>query len=240
MRVRLKYTKEANCRFLSHLDLVRTFIRSLRRARIPMAYTQGFNPQPRLAFAAPLSVGIASIGEYLDLSLEVRETIAVITASLNEVLPAGIQIIEGQEISEKQRSLMSVVNVGLYVIEIFSTEQGTIKERVSFILEAPQLTGIKRTKKGLVERDIKPYIYSLRIKEETEGKTQNQLILLEMLLKIGSQGSVHPTEILAAMEIKGESCILRQELFIKQEEKLWTPFEVIREEGKMRAKGNNC
>ena len=226
MRVRLKYTKEATCRFLSHLDLVRTFIRSLRRARIPVAYTQGFNPQPRLAFAAPLSVGIASIGEYLDLSLEARETIAVISASLNESLPTGIKIIEGQEISEKQKSLMSVVNAALYTVKMLSAEQEIIKEQVSLILDASQLTGIKKTKKGLVKRDIKPYIYNLRIKEEAEVENQNQIILLEMLLKIGSQGSVHPAEVMVAMGITGESSICRQELFIKEEEKLWTPFTV--------------
>ncbi len=219
MRVRLKYTKGLNCRFLSHLDLVRTFIRAFRRCGIPTAYTEGFNPQPRLSFAAPLSVGVISEGEHLDLTLAERLEVKELIPLLNKSLPEGIQILDGIEISQGEESLMAIVSAGLYNIYI-EEELEEVKKEVDKINSQDMIISVKETKKGLRERDIKPLIYHLELKKSNE----NGQWWLEMLLALGSKGSLRPEEVLKFMGLS-VSYIIRKGMFIKEGEKLLTPFE---------------
>jgi radical SAM-linked protein len=91
-RYRFCFSKEKEMKYISHLDLQRTFMRALRRASVPVAYTQGFNPQPRLVFAAPLAVGIEGKNEYFDLFLVRRWDENVLKRVLQEQLPVGLEV----------------------------------------------------------------------------------------------------------------------------------------------------
>ncbi|HEU4333984.1 MAG TPA: TIGR03960 family B12-binding radical SAM protein, partial [Candidatus Eisenbacteria bacterium] len=116
-RYRVAYEKVGPARFTSHLDLVRIFDRALRVAKIPMAYTQGFNRHAKIAYGPPLSLGATSRAEYFDLELAQGvpwETIA----ALNEILPEGVRILEGKPFSRNVDSLMSVITRADYRVSL--------------------------------------------------------------------------------------------------------------------------
>ncbi|MCL6591254.1 MAG: TIGR03936 family radical SAM-associated protein [Firmicutes bacterium] len=90
---RARFTKEGLLRYLSHLELIRAIERAIRRAGLPIAYTEGFHPHPRLGFGPALALGIASVDEYFDMELLEEIAPATITAALNRVLPEDIRIL---------------------------------------------------------------------------------------------------------------------------------------------------
>jgi radical SAM-linked protein len=87
MRLFVRYAREERVKYISHLDLMRTFQRALRRAHIPVAYSTGFNPHPRLAFASALAVGVTSSDEYMDTILEEPMVPGEFVARMNSVMP---------------------------------------------------------------------------------------------------------------------------------------------------------
>ena len=90
MNIRMKFLKDEEVKYISHLDLMRTFQRAMRRAKIPMVYSAGFNPHPEMSFAQALSLGIASVGEYLDIKTKDNINIRELKDKLNNVLPTGL------------------------------------------------------------------------------------------------------------------------------------------------------
>ena len=91
---RMMYAKVGPARFISHLDLLRTFGRAARRAGLPLAFTQGFNPHPKITFAAPLAVGIAGEAEFADLELTRKIPAPVVARALTGALPEGLSVLE--------------------------------------------------------------------------------------------------------------------------------------------------
>ncbi len=116
-RYRVAYAKEGIARFTSHLDLVRIFDRAIRVAKIPIAYTQGFNRHAKIAYGPPLSLGATSRAEYFDLDLAQPCGWEVIEA-MNEVLPEGLEIREGRPFSKTVDSLMSAIGRADYSVRL--------------------------------------------------------------------------------------------------------------------------
>ncbi len=116
-RFRIAYEKQGPARFTSHLDLVRIFDRALRVAKIPMAFSQGFNRHAKIAYGPPLSLGATSGGEYFDLELAQACEWAVIEA-MNEVLPEGIRIIGGRPFTRQSESLMAAISLAAYDVKL--------------------------------------------------------------------------------------------------------------------------
>ena len=94
MRIVVKYTIGEKVKYISHLDFMRAVQRALRRAEIPVAYSKGFNPHPRLSFASALAVGTTSEGEYLDIVLEREMDPQILCYRMNEKLPEGIRFLK--------------------------------------------------------------------------------------------------------------------------------------------------
>ena len=116
--MRSRFHKKDDMIFISHLDLIRVFERAIRRANIPVAYTQGFNPHPIIAFATALGVGVASEGEYIDVKLYDKISSEIFMNKLNSVLPAGLKIIKSKIITGKAKSLMSVICSSTYLVKL--------------------------------------------------------------------------------------------------------------------------
>lgn len=100
-RIRFRFSKTGNARFLGHLELISVFVRAIRRAGLPLRYSQGFHPMPKLAFGAPLPVGMESLEEYLDVEFSSRLSSADVVGSLNAELPEGVLILSGEPLSLK-------------------------------------------------------------------------------------------------------------------------------------------
>jgi radical SAM family uncharacterized protein/radical SAM-linked protein len=116
-RYRVAYEKAGIARFTSHLDLVRIFDRAIRVAKIPIAYTQGFNRHAKIAYGPPLSLGATSRGEYFDLDLAQPCSWEVI-AAMNDILPEGIRILDGSPFSKSVDSLMAAISQADYQVSL--------------------------------------------------------------------------------------------------------------------------
>ena len=201
MIVRVKFTKIGYLKYLSHLDLVRLFTRAFSRADLPVKYTEGFNPHPKFSIGNPLSLGVESIAEYME--LEIAEDIDPyeVMDKLNRVLPEGIALVAAQ-ISNGESSLSSIMKWSLYEIRLWLASEEK-KTRLDEILESwNKLDHVlieKKRKKGknkiTVEKDILPLIGNLSF----AGVDEDGFAVLNALLKTGEEGNLKPIELAEAM-----------------------------------------
>jgi radical SAM-linked protein len=220
---RLCFCKTGALKYISHLDLQRTFSRALRRTDIPVAYSRGFNPQPRLRFALPLALGIEGKNEYLDINLSAPLQEKIIKETLNAQLPAGLRVKAVSAVESKQPALSSLVEAALYVVCLEACPADLPRELDS-LLQAREICVERCGKKGTRKIDIRPFIHKLEISKQEKGGA------LLMLLAAGSRGSARPQEVLALLPVKGlKDKIYRADLFIFRDGELQTPAGVSEE-----------
>jgi radical SAM-linked protein len=107
--IRVEFSKTGRLRYLSHLELVTTFHRALRRAGFPLEYSQGFHPSPRISFGPPLSVGVAGLAEYFDMEVTPPFDLITKTGKLNSLLPEGLSVKDMSAVPAKGKSLNSFI-----------------------------------------------------------------------------------------------------------------------------------
>ena len=180
-RFMLKFSKQGKLRWISHLDTVRTLQKAIRRAEIPIAYSQGFNPHPKLSIAIPLALGYLSQGEYLDLELAEEMVGSEVQARLNEVLPEGLTILGNRELSTKVPSLMSLAQVSEYHIRVPAAEKAAWSLAIHNIWDMEALLLYKENKKKQqIEVDLRPGLLALELSSDMiEGKFLTLGIKLE-------------------------------------------------------------
>jgi radical SAM-linked protein len=117
-RLRIRFKRGPELKFISHLDIMRLWIRALRRAQIPLTYSEGFNPRPRISIAAPLSVGVTGENEFMDILVDRPVSPHWLMNTVNRQLPPGIEILEVYPIAIPVPSLQSQVKSALYSVEV--------------------------------------------------------------------------------------------------------------------------
>ena len=160
MKLRVKITKEGDIRFISHLEYFRAINRAIRRARLPVAYSEGFNPHIRMSLASALGVGIASMSEYAEIDLEEEITPEEAKQLLNENLPQGLRVIDADVVSRKERKLMAQLEGATYTA-IFETENSDrLKDAIKKYNELTEYLYKKSAAPGkkAKEIDIKEYV----------------------------------------------------------------------------------
>jgi len=182
MLIRIKFEKLGALRFIGHLDLMRTFQKLFRRADIPIAYSEGFNPHQIFSIAAPLSVGIESVGEYLDLKLKDPMDLDAFMDATNQVAPYGLKVVSAIVLEDKATAGMAAVSGAYYTIT------GEVEQfDIDGFLEKESIIVTKKTKKGkLKEMNLKPGIFKLSKSGES----------LTMILSSGSTFNIKPDIIL--------------------------------------------
>ncbi len=118
-RLRLKFQKVDQLKFVSHLELMRVMERTFRRLELPLKFTQGFNPHPKISYAAPLSVGVSSDSEYVDVELVEKVNIDQVIADSAKELPNGLKFLDGKYV-ETKKSLMSITAYSTYAVQVNS------------------------------------------------------------------------------------------------------------------------
>ncbi len=159
-RIRLKFSKTGRLRFLSHLDLITLFQRAAARAGVPISFTQGFNPHPRIAFGPAIAVGMESTSEYLDMETSVFIDLLSTTQALNSALPDGFRILESRIIPPKAPSLSDSISRYRYEIDVPRTSADRLQERLISFLSRTSVI-VSRNEK---QKDIRPCIESATIK----------------------------------------------------------------------------
>jgi len=195
MKIRIKFSKQGAMRFIGHLDIMRYFQKSMRRADTPIKYSEGFSPHQIMSFAAPLGIGLESTGEYLDIEVD-DDAIDTLSSSayvdmLNLVMADGMQVLEFLKLPDDAKNAMSIVAGADYKIKFIDTlsllSQEDIENSISKIMAATSVVIEKETKKTTKLVDIKPFIYKLEYIDNcifmniSQGSTDN--LKPELVLK---------------------------------------------------------
>lgn len=191
--VRIWFQKIGTARFISHLDLTRCMSRAIHRAKIPLWYTQGFNPRAFLTFALPLSLGVAGERESVDIKLEddgpSNEELVV---RLNEALPNDLPVLAVTEPVMKPGKIAYASFVML--IDPEGRDADTLAKEVTGLFRRESLVVPKHTKSGFVNFDIRPYLDRVEVLP-IEGKVE-----IRAVLPAGSEMNINPHLLLEAIQ----------------------------------------
>jgi radical SAM family uncharacterized protein/radical SAM-linked protein len=166
-KIRSRFIKVREARFLGHLEMVDVFVRAARRAAIPMQFSEGFHPLPKISFTNPLPVGTESLAEFMDLDLCRYMKAGEFQKRFNRELPDGLRIIRCTEMALKGRPLPTVFAVDRFLISleaierVFSEEQ--VSERLHQALQQEELILIQEKKQGQKKVNVLPFIEKLRV-----------------------------------------------------------------------------
>ncbi|SRR5579871_1312988 len=196
----LTFEKGEPIRWLGHLDILRTFERAIRRAALPIAFSNGFNPRERLVFASALSTGVTGSAE--PMSLELTEPLAAETVQncLNAALPPGLQIRACEEIPEAEaRDLLKGYDRAEYRVVCTcppETQESLVETAICDLLARTQITIVREREGRSKSVDIRPYLYMLALVPQSVA---NARLSLDMVVGLGESGAAKPTEIIAAL-----------------------------------------
>lgn len=232
MILRVKFTKTNYLKYIGHLDLLRLFQRSFKRAGIPVKYSKGFNPHPRFSIANPLSLGIESHGEYMDVELEDNIDSQDFISRMNEILPKDVQILSSQYTKDK-KSISSKLSWALYDLRFDIDEDldlEEIKERLDSWLGSGPIMISRLRKQGkrkvMKEEDIRPLIGKIQV----IGNLDDQ-VTLEVLMKVGEGGNLRPFDFVEALNNSKKfrmdpdsASLIRKALYIEDGDQLYEPL----------------
>ena len=228
--IRVKYKKEDEMIFISHLDLQRLLQRAFRRAKINLSYSEGFNPHPKMSYGNALALGVESQGEYVDIEIEDDIEVDEFLERINNQLPEGIKFIKGQEIDPKTPSLSSVIVYGEYIFNIdleVPLSKEFVKSRVLNFVKSKEIIITKKNKKGRkVEVDIRPLIKNFDLVSLDDKK-----VTFESTIATGSKANLNINilipQILNMLDLEidpREVSVLRRDLYAMEDGQLVTPL----------------
>lgn len=198
-RLRLTFAKKAAIKYISHLDLVLAWERALHRAGIPLAYSQGFNPRPKIQVASGLPLGATGSAEILDIIVTRPLNPASALTQIRQALPEGLALYAVEEVPLKSPSLQHLLRQAEYRV-VVETDLPTaeLNRRIQALLSADRLIRTRYRKKKAEEIDLRPWLHHLSLESRTEGT-----VCLHMRLTAGQFGNLRPEELLKALDLAG-------------------------------------
>ena len=204
MRIRITFIKQGALRYTGHLDLHKLWERAARRAELPLAYSQGFHPQPKMNMAAALPLGFSSRCEVMDMRLERDIPLGDLPTRLNVTLPSGLQVIGVEQVDEREPALQTQVASAEY--EVTLTEEIDRSELERKINSVMELKTIPRERRGKMY-DLRPLIEELKLLSDDK-------IFMQLAAREGATG--RPEEVLDALGIVFETThVERTRLFFQ-------------------------
>ncbi|MDP6510722.1 MAG: TIGR03936 family radical SAM-associated protein [Dehalococcoidia bacterium] len=193
-RWRLEFSREEELKFLSHLDLMRLWERLLRRALVPLAYSQGFSPHPQISLALPLPLGVTSDAELLDIRLTRPLPLDHLTGGLKCQSPNGLVLGRVQPVPPRAPSLPSLVLAAEYRVE---GEGNGVAEATAALLDADRFPWQHRRERQVRHYDLRPLVEGLRAVPSAAG-----VWVLEMRLKAGPAGTGRADQVALAVGLR--------------------------------------
>lgn len=163
-KLRIRYAKRGPARFTSHRDFGRALERALRRAEIPMAYSSGFNPHPRISYASPSPTSASSEAEYVELGLSEVCDPAKVVAAMNEVLPQGFEMLDAADAVKE--SLGELLQASDWEITLVEADPQVLRSAVAELLSRNELTVERMTKRGMRTFDVRSAIITLEVSDD--------------------------------------------------------------------------
>jgi len=192
MRIRITFVKQGALRYTGHLDLHKLWERAARRAELPLAYSQGFHPQPKMNMAAALPLGFSSRCEVLDMKLEHDISLSDLPTRLNGTLPSGLQVIGVEQVEERAPALQTQVASAEYEVSLTEcVDRSELEQRVESVIQSK---AIPRERRGKMY-DLRPLIEELRLLPDGQ-------IFMRLAAREGATG--RPEEVLDVLDIAFE------------------------------------
>ncbi len=196
-RIRIRFTETGKVRFVSHRDVARLFERALRKLRLPVAYSEGFSPRPKLSFGLALTVAHESEAEYLDVELTERPDVEGLPSALSAALPVGIDVVGVAELEPGAASLQQAITSCNWRIEVLGAPPARVTAAVAEALAASELP-LERVRKGKTAiTDVRPAILDLEVVGPTGGGVELGAHLATTPV------SLRPTELVEVLGIDG-------------------------------------
>ncbi|MDO5410128.1 MAG: TIGR03936 family radical SAM-associated protein [Lachnospiraceae bacterium] len=194
MKIRIKFSKTGNLKYIGHLDIMRCFQKVMRRAEVDIAYSAGFSPHQIMSFASPLGLGLTSEGEYVDIEVLSTQSSETMLQKINAAMVEGMQALGYVELPEKAKTAMSVVAAADYRLTFDVPVFAEMKAKFAEFLLQDSIVITKKTKKQELELEIRPLIFETQFEEDQEnGKTT-----LFLKLSAGSAANLKPEQVMDA------------------------------------------
>lgn len=209
-RLRVTYRKGGPARYVAHLDIMRTWERAIRRAQLPLAYTQGFSPHARISLAAPLPVGTEGERELLDVLLVEAVSPEEACSRLAAALPDGLDVVEVAEIGERLPSLQSTMRSGRYEVRFppGAIEAASLRTSLQRLMALDSLDWEEQRGAKTRRYDLRATIIALAVVER-DG------VVIEMYLALEEGRTGRPASVLAALGVEQEpQLIVRTALIV--------------------------
>lgn len=213
-RLRIRFGRDADVKYASHLDIGRCWERAFRRAEVRLAYTQGYTPRPRMAFAVPLQVGITSQAELVDAWLRVWMPPESLVMSLRYQLPAGLPVYDAWEVLLGMPSLQSSVAMAEYRVRACrQLDEPEVRRRLQELLEAAELPWHQQRGQEMRSYDLRALIRHVWLES-----TEDSAYTLGMRLQCDQSGTGRPEQVAAALGLAERPlCIHRTRLLLRPE-----------------------
>ncbi|MFL0247453.1 TIGR03936 family radical SAM-associated protein [Candidatus Clostridium stratigraminis] len=234
MRYLIKFSKESQIKFVSHLDLMRTIQRVIRRAALPIEYSRGFNPHMAISLAQPLAVGMYSTGDYMDIVLTEEVATSYIKEVFNKNAPEGVKLIEAIKVKDlvnqkKIPQAMALIDAAKYVISLRYNDTSILSSELKNLIDEKEWGMIKKSKSGEKFINLRDYIKAL-IYEISDKK-----LIITTTIACGSRENLS-AELLAEYILKNTTSadleafkdIRREEMYIKNNDEIISLYDYIR------------
>jgi radical SAM-linked protein len=191
-KLRIRYAKRGRLRFASHRDLARALERALRRAQVPMAFSAGFTPHPKISYLGAAPTGAASEAEYVEIGLSERRDPEQVRAALDAALPEDIAVLEAVEAAEGTGSLADRIDTASWRVELPGVDPADLERAVAAFLARDTVEVPRRTKNGLRDVDARAAVTSASAAGEAG------CAILQMVVRQVTP-AVRPDDVLAAL-----------------------------------------
>jgi radical SAM-linked protein len=201
MRIRITFAKLGALRFTGHLDLHKLWERAARRAELPLAYSQGFHPQPKIYIAAALPLGFSSRCEVMDMRLESDIPLDGLREKLQNTLPNGIQVLNVESADERVPALQTQVVSAEYEVTLMGAiDASNLRRKVDSVLASESIIRERRGK----TYDLRPLIQELSLTPSPLPRGEGQGVRVFMRLSAREGATGRPEEVLGALGIAFE------------------------------------
>ena len=198
-RIRLRYAKRGPLRFTSHRDFARAFERALRRARVPIAFSQGFTPHPKISYASAAPTGVASEAEYLEIALQAVVDPAAVREALHAALSPGLDVLDAVEV-RAAGSLADRIDASRWRIELPGVEPADAQRAVTAFLAAAEVAVERLTKQGMRTFDARGPVVALVASAVPDEAGEVPCAILDLVVRQVTP-SVRPDDILSGLRV---------------------------------------
>jgi radical SAM-linked protein len=209
-RLRVRFGRGPELKYISHLDVTRLWHRALRRAGIVLAYSEGFNPHPKLSLAAPLQLGATSEAELMDVYTVQPTTAQGFADRIRSELPTGLDILQVLAVGLHLPALQAQVRFADYIVKASAADEPGLGQAIMALLASESLPWQHQRDTGIKSYDLRPLIVSLKL-----AAYDNGVATLEMRLRCDAAGTGRPEQVVKALGLDSPMDIHRARLVLE-------------------------